>query len=61
MGVRAADDLAVSHVRQLDVGRVDRLAGHLVGAVVADRTLAENLVTRLAEIKLVGVRHGVCP
>ena len=45
MGVRAADDLAVGHVGQLDVGRVDRLAGHLVGAVVANRALAENLIT----------------
>ena len=46
MGVGAADDLAMRHVRQLHVGRVDRLAGHLVGTVVPDGARAENLVFR---------------
>ena len=58
MGVRAADDLAVRHVRQLDVGRVDRLAGHLVGPVVPDGTPTEDLVFLLAEIEFVGVGHA---
>ena len=61
MGVRAADDLAVRHVRQLDVGRVDRLAGHLVGPVVPDGAPAEDLVFLLAEIEFVGVGHRAFP
>ena len=43
MGVRAADDLAVRHVRQLHVGRVDRPAGHLVGPVVPDGRVPSTL------------------
>ena len=50
MSVRAADDLAVGHARQMDVGRVNRLAGHLVGPVVPHGAVAKHLVTRLSEI-----------
>src|SRR4029079_16881741 len=46
--VRAAEDRAVQHARQTDVGAVVGTAGHLVDAVVADGPCAHVLVYPVA-------------
>ena len=40
---RRAEELGVQHAGQADVGRVFRLAGHLVAAVAAFHRLADNV------------------
>ena len=44
VGVGAAEHLAVEHAGDADIGSVERLAGHLVYAVVADRPRADHPV-----------------
>ena len=47
VGMRRAQNCAPDHPRQLDVSTVNRLARHLVNAIMADRTRADYLVLLL--------------